>query len=417
MTTACPYCAAQIESNENYCQNCGLFSMAVRTGSGSIIGRVKLPGEPEAAEPLELETDIVAEPVVAFRIWEIDTDKPIVLTPNDIRELSEKWEAGLNPFHLMSAPSLGGVGVSSDWTHPVMEAHCSPPDRNRQHCDESPNAHCDCGIWALKDEEDVSRVISRYRRDAMAWGTVQLWGTIVETELGYRAKYAKPLSINVYGISQREADEIAEAYECDVQLVTELPLAVQEEEEATRAAHAQVMAQQLKQLQSSLATAGASMRAASGQISSITTAASQAQATAQYEAMKKLLELQEKRSQKSWLGRIMSGWFWLGMAIVNFSFLALGFDWVNFIAGMCGLTVAGLEFRHTRLATKLLLAAIPFMVCMVAMIVTIFFAILLDNTVLRWKRKNFSFGYSEGWAEDWLWAHDPTEKIENWITS
>jgi hypothetical protein len=58
---------------------------------------------------------------------------------------------------------------------------------------EAPFRSCACGVWALKNEGDVSAGAGHYGPEA--WGEVSLWGRVLETKLGYRAQFAYPKSL------------------------------------------------------------------------------------------------------------------------------------------------------------------------------------------------------------------------------
>lgn len=94
------------------------------------------------------------------------------------------------------------------------------PDGFAQHLDEAgafleaPVFKCDCGIHALKSHEALidrrdkdwaahqnrfsfsfGGMFEHYRPNDRAWGTVKLWGRIIEHQEGYRAQFAYPASL------------------------------------------------------------------------------------------------------------------------------------------------------------------------------------------------------------------------------
>lgn len=81
---------------------------------------------------------------------------------------------------------------------------------------------CDCGIHALKSAQAAeSRVTedrygrwfsvsTRERPRGRAWGTVKLWGRVIEHELGYRAEFAYPSEL--FSDSEPLALKIAALY-------------------------------------------------------------------------------------------------------------------------------------------------------------------------------------------------------------
>lgn len=73
------------------------------------------------------------------------------------------------------------------WPHSrTFVASCYFPYTS-SHIHDVPDIHCQCGIYANK--EDISTW-------GATTGSVALWGNVIEHELGYRAQYAYPLSLN-----------------------------------------------------------------------------------------------------------------------------------------------------------------------------------------------------------------------------
>lgn len=72
--------------------------------------------------------------------------------------------------------------------------------RRRVH--EAPSVNCECGIYAAKTMEHAARYLSGHddfsqRVRHRVIGRVQLWGSVVETEFGWRASHAYPASLYV----------------------------------------------------------------------------------------------------------------------------------------------------------------------------------------------------------------------------
>ncbi|HSC49822.1 MAG TPA: hypothetical protein VLD16_06105 [Gaiellaceae bacterium] len=68
--------------------------------------------------------------------------------------------------------------------------------RRQRH--ESPEADCDCGIYAASLERlDHYLADAPLRAVARVLGQVALWGTVIECENGFRASHAYPLRIYV----------------------------------------------------------------------------------------------------------------------------------------------------------------------------------------------------------------------------
>lgn len=82
-----------------------------------------------------------------------------------------------------------------------------------------PSDHGDEGIWAFKEK---NRAIYKMLQGAnTVYGSVKLWGKIIEHELGYRAEYAKIVSIDDLSkdITKKEKYGILETLRKNYQLV------------------------------------------------------------------------------------------------------------------------------------------------------------------------------------------------------
>ncbi|HXF36669.1 MAG TPA: hypothetical protein VNO17_05740, partial [Actinomycetota bacterium] len=51
----------------------------------------------------------------------------------------------------------------------------------------APNLHCSCGLHGTRHPAALKRA-----KDPAVVGTVALWGTVIEHDLGYRARFAYP---------------------------------------------------------------------------------------------------------------------------------------------------------------------------------------------------------------------------------
>jgi hypothetical protein len=68
------------------------------------------------------------------------------------------------------------------------------------HAHAAPEADCSCGVYALREPEELTRYL--VGRDdpwvvGRVIGQVELWGDVVEGELGWRAAYAYPRRIEL----------------------------------------------------------------------------------------------------------------------------------------------------------------------------------------------------------------------------
>ncbi len=113
------------------------------------------------------------EPISGWRIWNVskDVERPRLLPAG----------SGVDPWEPMRA----------------VEARCAQPSlRRRGTRHVAPFLDCSCGIYA-------SRSLDVFERPRPAWpppcvvGTVSLWGTVIEHERGWRARFAYPARLGL----------------------------------------------------------------------------------------------------------------------------------------------------------------------------------------------------------------------------
>jgi hypothetical protein len=78
-----------------------------------------------------------------------------------------------------------------------------------------PVAGCTCGIYAARDRDHLAE--QSYQEldsedDAIAFGTVSLWGRVMVCERGWRAQYAYPQRLFLPFSFARHAAELEDAY-------------------------------------------------------------------------------------------------------------------------------------------------------------------------------------------------------------
>jgi hypothetical protein len=136
-------------------------------------------------------------PLVGYRVWSV-------------------WPNGL----------LTGLAIVQPWRpkHPMV-ASCNGHDQARignvgGHLEgdawvPSPVKSCVCGIYAAKDLSDAEAELQNWRwssqHETFAIGETWLWGTLVEHVKGYRAQFAYPKALTIYG-SQEVADRVSVLY-------------------------------------------------------------------------------------------------------------------------------------------------------------------------------------------------------------
>lgn len=119
-----------------------------------------------------------ASPVLGWRTWKIEWDQDIPLLGASTRSCI--WPAGEKLVADCVLPNdvarmahlLGSIYGDSDLLSPSHSI--------------SPDASCQCGIYALKDAK------SALQYKGIVFGEVKLWGKVIEGTKGYRAQYAYP---------------------------------------------------------------------------------------------------------------------------------------------------------------------------------------------------------------------------------
>jgi hypothetical protein len=114
-------------------------------------------------------------PIAGWRIWNLSDD------------------------HLKPRLLPAGSGGRDAWEpRRAVEARCSTPRilTHTLHPHEAPDPSCTCGIYA-------SRSLEVFERPRPAWpppsvvGSVAMWGTVIEHERGWRARFAYPARLTL----------------------------------------------------------------------------------------------------------------------------------------------------------------------------------------------------------------------------
>ncbi|MEK7501166.1 MAG: hypothetical protein AAB642_03520 [Patescibacteria group bacterium] len=150
----------------------------------------------------ELQTYYLFEPVIAWRAWLIQA-----------HEEKPPWRSKLWWQYLLSIYNPGKHWL--EWSEKPMESICVPPtflERIRmiklkwaKHG--APDPVCQCGFYGAKTAEDLlcgfdlSVLRTRLGWRPLAVGRVALWGRLIEHEQGYRAQFAWPVEIWVFGFT------------------------------------------------------------------------------------------------------------------------------------------------------------------------------------------------------------------------
>ena len=125
-------------------------------------------------------------------------------------------------------PRLRSWSHSAEWPAVrKMEARCrslkSVLRPARSH--EAPQPGHSCGIYAARDRADVEAMLRQlgevgptFHRLAAAIGRVSLWGRVIENTGGWRAQFAYPYDLVLFGGDEGLAAGLRRRYAVDVSL-------------------------------------------------------------------------------------------------------------------------------------------------------------------------------------------------------
>jgi hypothetical protein len=174
-------------------------------------------------EAQELPCDIVAAPIVAWRVWRVIQPDNVTLTREDIQAMSTQVGLGENPLADLLGTRLAGVGASYVWRTATLNAVCQPPQAPMPYTltagsHGAPDRGCHCGVWGMKDKAAMLSVLNNYTTQPYvhAYGRVQMWGRVYEHSRGYRGQHARPLEITVINGHEDTCAELAAFYGCPV---------------------------------------------------------------------------------------------------------------------------------------------------------------------------------------------------------
>ena len=95
----------------------------------------------------------------------------------------------------VSGFGLCGLGTVVRWQAKPLDTHIPAKCEvvgGYPHADPAPSIDCSCGWWAYKDFDILQSKLADYLTQEICLGPVNLWGEVIETEIGYRAQYAYP---------------------------------------------------------------------------------------------------------------------------------------------------------------------------------------------------------------------------------
>jgi hypothetical protein len=110
---------------------------------------------------LDLPSRTQEEPIIAWRVWELDFNNLVSIA------YGIPWIPGINIASHKFAKQSKCWGFES----------------------------CHCGFYALNNKDLAYEMALEQTRGPRVLGLVQLWGTIIKHELGYRSTHAKVLAL------------------------------------------------------------------------------------------------------------------------------------------------------------------------------------------------------------------------------
>lgn len=165
----------------------------------------------------DLELAFSTDPVVGWRIWRVERRIDRRMSALDLAlELREAERSGVErPAEALFDYRLRSLTRPEFWpTRARMEAVCSREGPSAHRYSAGPEADCECGIWAFRSNQSAERTLLDYAQSGrvLALGPVSLWGRIIEQEHGWRAQFAYPVDIQLYGALEEVALNLGVSY-------------------------------------------------------------------------------------------------------------------------------------------------------------------------------------------------------------
>jgi hypothetical protein len=130
-------------------------------------------------EVAALPKEIVAEPIIGWRVWK-------VVPPCTYVNGVTWWR--IRDFRLAS------IAIGGPWEPGIVTAHCGIlVGDSLLPAHSAPQLRCSCGLWAFRDEGEAYELFLSL--GGAAFGRVQLWGRVIEHTRGWRAQHARPLEL------------------------------------------------------------------------------------------------------------------------------------------------------------------------------------------------------------------------------
>lgn len=97
-----------------------------------------------------------------------------------------------------------------------LEAECLTGTAGTMRCRHAPQEDCSCGIYAWTERKSLKRMVRITPDSIPVWGSVSLWGDVVEHEDGVRAEFAYPYELFVSERHEDVARRLRDFYRVDV---------------------------------------------------------------------------------------------------------------------------------------------------------------------------------------------------------
>lgn len=180
-----------------------------------------------AAQPQQKKweaEETYGEAIVGWRVWDVESQRGEHMT---VAQLATHMKAG-GSWEELLLPVLKSVGVFAHWEpRKKVKAICTT---NSQHHgpEGAPVWGCACGWWAFKTQEEMVR---RRGMSSEVIGSVYLWDRVIETESGYRSRYAYPKELWIDG-NEELAEQLSSNYGVPVHTNREELLLAERERQA-----------------------------------------------------------------------------------------------------------------------------------------------------------------------------------------
>lgn len=185
------------------------------SGSSAPPGPSLSPGAPVASPTANSTSDPFEGAGTSLTDRTIQRHAPQLLTRWQQARVFAIWEEELVGRHLpVSNPELGEIVAWRAWDvredgelESLGNTTRWPPGQTISGVVEDYGA---CGVHAFKTPQDAAKLAVSYH--SHVWGEVLLWGNVIEHENGYRAEFAKPLSLNLTHLPWPLARKVERAY-------------------------------------------------------------------------------------------------------------------------------------------------------------------------------------------------------------